>query len=441
MTALSTSSLNAWLSTLPHKTRLLLAYSGGMDSEVLLHLLQGALKAFPQFALKAIHVHHNLHPDATKWAQQCRHRCEAAHTDFELKYCHVARQGEGLEAAARTARYAALYSEMDQHTVLVTAHHQSDQVETVLLNLCRGAGVLGLAAMPSVKALQVGSHHRPLLAFTRDQLLAYANVHDLTWLDDPSNQDTQYDRNFIRHEILPRLKTRWPQVEDTIASASQHCAQADAALAAHAPQIPSAPVCFQNEQARLDLHTYHTLSAYWQRYTLRAWIQTQLKTLPSSDQIERIIQEVIGARPDASPQLKLGDVWLGRHQHQLVLFQPFTMPDPATVIDLHAEDLDLNTVYGIQIIALPTEAFDQRLTIRFRGIGKRFHPAGRAHSQTLKKLMQGWGIPPWLRAQIPLLYHGEQLIAVANYGVSSTLKARYPAFEFIWSPNRSCVYV
>ncbi|HTL14699.1 MAG TPA: tRNA lysidine(34) synthetase TilS, partial [Thermomonas sp.] len=210
----------------------LLGYSGGLDSGVLLHLL-AADPRIRASGLRALHVHHGLHPDADAWAAHCRAACEGLRVPLEVVRVRVDRDaGLGPEGAAREARHGAFAAALGEGEVLALAHHRDDQAETLLLRALRGAGVDGLAAMRRERAFARGLLWRPLLDAPRAALLAYARAHGLRWIEDPGNAGTDPDRNFLRHAVFPLLRDRWPHAADALARSAALCAEAADLLAA-----------------------------------------------------------------------------------------------------------------------------------------------------------------------------------------------------------------
>ena len=240
------------LNRLPPAPAYWVAYSGGIDSHVLLHLLAGWRARLPG-VLGAVHVNHQLQQQSGDWELHCRAVCEELGLGFQaLQVAARPRRGESPEAAARSARYRGLSEWLPPGAVLVTAQHLDDQAETLLLQLLRGSGVHGLAAMPAMTVLGAGLHQRPLLGVTRAQLRRYAESHRLDWIDDPSNTDTAFDRNYLRHEIMPRLKARWPAAGATLSRSAAHCAEA--VTAGRADAVLAASIFHRSEIEIEDLH-------------------------------------------------------------------------------------------------------------------------------------------------------------------------------------------
>ena len=201
-----------------------LAYSGGVDSQVLLHLLS-ALNKTHGLNIRAVYIDHGLQQASKQWQQHCAKSCESLSIPFQSIYVNAHAKGESPEAAARHARYGALAELISDDSCLLTAQHQDDQAETFLLQLFRGAGAAGLSAMPVYTKFSKGFHLRPLLGISQKQILDYAEHHQLSWVEDPSNQDHQYDRNYLRHSLMPLLKQRWPAIDKTLSVAAQQQAE------------------------------------------------------------------------------------------------------------------------------------------------------------------------------------------------------------------------
>ena len=401
-----------------------IAFSGGLDSHCLLSLLREgndldcaelALPDLPQ-RLTAVYVHHGLSPNADAWQEHCASVCAEWQIPFKALAIHIATDHpDGIEAAARTARYAALAALMAPGDILVTAHHQDDQAETFLLQALRGAGPNGLAAMPRGKPFANGWHLRPLLSMTREQLLAYAQQQQLHWIEDESNQSQRFDRNFLRHSILPVLQQRWPAAAHSLAMSARYCAitaeLADDLAAQDAVLIIDA-------QGRVQIEALQALSLLRQRNVLRYWLRQRLGQVPSEVIVQRILCEVIRARTDANPQVQWASGRVRRYREHLYALgdEPPSQQD----IDwdwqqpLHLGPWLLQVQRG-RGIGLACAKLPAHLRVSFRHGGERIRPLGRSGSHPLKKLWQEWGVPPWLRATIPLVYADKELIAVVGY--------------------------
>jgi tRNA(Ile)-lysidine synthase len=404
------------LGRLPSTRRYLIAFSGGADSMALLHAMV-QLRTRLGANLKAVHLDHGLQPDSAQWAEWCARRCETLQLDH---VCHRLAlhpvRGESLEATARHARYAALASLMAAGDILLTAHQQNDQAETLLLRLVRGGGLAGLAAMPFCRDFEPGLLARPLLSLSREQIIAYLQVQQLDWLDDPSNARLDFDRNFLRHRLMPLLAQRWPAIHTTLSRTAGHCREADDLLSGQFRE-ELARLCPQAD--RLDLSAFATRSLAQRHGLMRAWLAQLQAPVPNARQLERLCVELPGAARDRNPRV----VWAGvevRRYRQWLYFMPclpahdkqavIVWPDPCSLElpgngCLHlTDDPD----------GIPAGSWQGgRVEVRYRQGGEYCH----GRHKSLKKLLQEWSVPPWLRDRLPLVYVDDQLLAVAGYGL------------------------
>jgi len=394
--------------------RLLVGFSGGMDSTVLLH----RLATDRSFAVRAIHVHHGLHPDADRWAQQCRNFCERLGTAIDVVRVHVDDQsGEGLEAAARHARYAAFADSLCSDECLVTAQHQDDQAETVLLRLLRGSGSGGLAAMRALRPFANGWHWRPLLAIGRADLLAYARQHELEWIEDSANADIRHDRNFLRTEVMPVLNRRWPGAAAAMARSAM--------LLAESEQMLDEQTAHRLAQVQgLDPHTLsvpglqRTTSA-WRARMLRRWIDALgLPALPAAG-IDTIERQLLNARPDAVAMFRWRGVAVRRWRD--LLYAESVLPDlPEDWQAVWDSSLPLKLPTGACLRLLRNEAASavaapEPFRVSRRAGGERIRLPGRTHSHAVKNALQEFGVPPWQRKRLPLVYAADgELLAVGD---------------------------
>jgi tRNA(Ile)-lysidine synthase len=416
------------LKQLPPASLYVVAYSGGVDSHVLLHWLAGQRDALAA-DLAAVHVDHQLQAQSAAWTAHCRAVCDALQISFSsLQIDASAAPGESPEAAARAARYAALADWLPDGAVLLTAQHRDDQAETVLLQLLRGAGPRGLAAMPVLAAFGRGVLVRPFLSLQRAQILEYARRQHLHWVEDPSNEDTRFDRNLLRHQVLPLLQSRWPAVGRVLARAAD--LQADQAELAGELARQDLRVCQRGDQAdRLDCQALRRLAVSRQRNVLRHWIEGNAFPLPSRDVLEQLRSRVVEARADACPLLHWPGAELRRYRDTLYLMAPQAELDGrrryawdlAGPLCLAAAGgtLCATAVQGAGL-RVPSGA---RVDIRFREGGERLQPAGRAGHHSLKHLFQEWAVPDWERARVPLIYAGDQLAAVAGLCICEGFQA------------------
>lgn len=294
--------------------RILIGYSGGVDSHVLLH----ACASLPEWKEKmtAVYIHHGLQKEADEWAIHCQKIAEKLGVSFLEKRVNAsAKQGESPEEAARNARYGTFREFIGTNDVLLIAQHREDQLETVLLQLFRGSGLKGLAGMPEKMPFGAGQLLRPLLAISKDEINAYALENELVWIEDPSNQSTIYDRNFLRQEIIPQLKQRWHSLDKTVSRTATHCGEAEMLLSKMAQT--EFETVFNAEDATVNIPTLSTYSETEQRLILRQWFEKLGLKMPSQDFLQRILNEVMLARIDRHPILHKNGVTIRRHRFKL----------------------------------------------------------------------------------------------------------------------------
>jgi tRNA(Ile)-lysidine synthase len=285
------------------------AWSGGLDSTVLLHLL-GQARRLPgaRLALRALHVDHGLQPAARDFRKFCRRI--AAEWDVPLVVVTAKVKlagGESIEQAARQARRTALAAALRPREVLLTAQHADDQLETVMLALLRGAGPAGLSGMPASMPFADSRQLRPLLGFTRAELGAYAGAHGLEWIDDPTNMDTRFDRNYLRARVLPQLRERWPAVAHTVARSARHCAGAASLQSAAAMR----DLALAADGTDLAIAVLRRWNAPRRAAVLREWLAAAGVRAPNERHL-REIEAMMAARIDAHPQLRLPDAMVSR---------------------------------------------------------------------------------------------------------------------------------
>ena len=409
---------------------LLLALSGGLDSCVLLHLLVQAKRHFP-FELHAMHVHHGLSTNADSWADFCLKQCQTLNVPLDIIHVHIEKNSKlGIEATARQLRYEALFNYKFNEILpefIVTAHHQDDQAETLLLQLFRGAGVKGLSSMASIDESR--RLLRPLLDVPRKVLQDYAEQHDIQWCDDESNDNTQFDRNFVRHEVMPVLEARYQSVKSVLARTASHLAEANDLLDAMA--MIDAESLLQNNN--LCLQGLSAISVPRARNVLRWWFSLNQLAMPTSDHLSEIIQQLLNAKPDANLSIQLqlnsqeGHLTLKRFQRRAYLFQeqntqPFDLVwngEPQLMLP-NGGQLYFKQVTGA---GLALKFGMTKLRITNRDGGERFKPNVLRPTRTLKHLLQEANIPPWQRDNLPLIYWHDTLACVPGIGVAHELQA------------------
>ena len=404
--------------------RVRLGLSGGLDSVVLLHLL-GRLQRENAFGLSAMHVHHGLSPDADAWAAHCQALCLQIGVPCEVVRVTVDRQHtQGLEGAARIERYRAL--SVPGADILVTAHHQDDQAETVLLALLRGGGMRAAAAMPGARGRSGMYHLRPLLDVPRSELEAYAREHYLTWVDDESNFDTVFRRNALRHAVFPVLEKHFPDYRRRVAVAAASFAEAAALLDQLAEQDASFDAAGGMSCERLA-----ALDEARARNALAWFIRRAGVPPPPPRRLREALRQLLGAAPQSQPAISLGQASLRRYHRHV-----FVVPDVPILGQArwiwHGEAVLPLTGSPLQLKFEPTSGQGLRqaklagrvVSVRLRQGGERLalHRGGPARS--LKNLFQEAGVPPWWRSLWPLLWVDETLVAVPGVGVHPDWQAQ-----------------
>lgn len=418
----------------PHQT-LLVAFSGGLDSRVLLELLI-LLKPSLQFELQAMHVHHGLSPNADHWAEFCLRTCDSLCVPLEIVRVQVPKDsGQGTEAAARKARYAALGSAVADFIVL--AHHKDDQAETLLLQMLRGAGLKGMSAMGGHDANK--RYLRPLLNVQRAELMDFAMSHQLQWIEDESNADIGYDRNYCRYQILPVIEQRFPAARHTLARSASHMAEA-AQLLDELAELDARRYVQDN---KLDIGGLGNLSEPRARNLLRWWLSSQKQSMPSTLRLQEMLRQLLHAKADARLRIALGHgVWLRRYRDLAYVEseQPLESPNM-----LWQGESELYLPDGSRLLfeEKPGEGLAcqrlgiDRLRIAYRQGGERFKPQASRPTRTLKYLFQETGVPPWQRDRLPLLYQGDVLAVVPGIGTAAGLQANgdEPGLVVTWLQN------
>jgi len=403
------------------EARLCVALSGGVDSVALLAACVELRVPHPTLRLRAIHVHHGLQSEADDWQARCEELCERLQVPLEVVRLALApRRGESVEAEARDARYAALVERLAPGEALLTAHHEDDQLETVLLQLFRGAGVAGLAAMPAVTIFGGGLHVRPLLGLTRGAIAAWALEQGLDWVEDPMNASARFDRAFLRQQLTPALRNRWPAVARTVARAAGHLAEARGLLEDLAA-IDGEPLL--DEEGRLAVAGLMGLPRARQANMLRWWIRLQGLGAPSSARLGAIIDDVIPARGDAQPVVTWQTGEVRRYRGRLYAMRPLLSPDSGPWPIVVGQRL---AIPGLGTVTLRTALgkgiaqarFAGPYEIRLRRGGDRLRPVGRARPVALEELFRLAHIEPWIRDRTPLVIGSGQLLAVGERWVA-----------------------
>ena len=397
-------------------------------------LVRGRASRAESPSLRAIHVHHGLHANAGKWSRHCTKVAAKLGIPLEIIKVKVERpRGASLEAAARDARYAALGKALRPGEVLLTAHHQDDQLETVLLQLLRGAGIAGLAAMPAVAPFAGGQLARPLLTRSRAELEEWARAHDVTWVDDDSNANEQLDRNYLRRSVLPLVRARWPGAAGAVSRSARHAAEARRLLDA----VALADVERAAVGKALSVQRLRALDSDRRRNALRFWIAREGFTVPDTSRLGEIAGPLFDARPDANPQVRWNDTLVERHLDVLTV--------RAASASAHADkeravtevtwnwreqpQLDLAQPPGLlewvpdRHGPLDLGKLPPQVIVRKRQGGETLRPSVRGRTRTLKSLLRESGLPLAARESLPLIFSTDALLAVADRWIDASVQA------------------
>jgi len=389
------------------KTRLVVALSGGVDSVVLLHLLVHFQKAYPSFTVLAHNVNHGLSANAHQWTLFCEKLCAQFNVPFISSSVHLEKKSQtSLEAVAREARYQVFQDKMQINDIILTGHHQDDQLETLLLALKRGSGSTGLQGIRIQQNFAIGFLLRPLLIYSRQQLLDYAQLHELQWTEDESNQNIEFDRNFIRHQISPLLTARWPSIANSASRTAQLCQDQQSLLDEVANEDLNFCLVEKFTQKTLSICKLLNFSDARRNNLIRHWLKVNGLQYPSHKQLQILWQEVALAKADKQPALQLSSHSVCRYQGHLylVLKQPFILPkQPITWRGESKLWLDEGR-FAVDFSNLPPQLAEQyNITCCLRShLDSKLMclPEGRNKSRSIKKLLHEFQVPPWLRDQV-----------------------------------------
>jgi len=371
--------------------QLVIALSGGIDSVVLLHYLH---THYPN-NLRAIHCNHHLSKHCTEWDEFCKNLCQTLNIPYSNVDIFIENESN-LEENARKKRYHSLSSNLEDNEVLCTAHHQNDQAETILLQLFRGAGVAGLAAMPKSKPLGKGTHYRPMLNIKKSEIIDYAKNNHLSWVEDDSNTNTNFRRNFLRLDIIPKLETVYKNLAKTLTRSAKHQSEA-LKLTRELADIDINTHHVINNSGRINISALKKIETHRIKNILRHHLSL-MKFLAPSDKIMDQIIDLLHAKEDAQPLVSWDNFEIRRYQDELYLIDNQTEQKSANC-PLHAE----------------FENFPN-FSIRYRIEGQRIKLPGKKHSQSLKKVLQDANIPPWERNSLKMYYIEDELRAMERLG-------------------------
>ena len=394
---------------------LAVGFSGGMDSTALLQALS-QIPATRERGLRAIHIDHGLNPDSARWSEHCSAVAASMDIPIVIERATVSLQGEGLEAAARDARYDRFRHLMRDGEIIALAHHADDQAETILLKLLRGAGPEGLGGMRAMRALASGFIWRPLLDVPRKSLAEYAQREQLTWIDDPANTDTRLRRNFLRHEIIPRLAERWPDTSVALA----HSAAWARAAADHIDGESHVELekIRGGKSNTLHWRAWLNLSDALRDATLRHWLRELTLPPPAFFHVAEIERQLRDAAPDRSPCVRWPGCEIRRYRDFMYAMPPLP-PQHEWEVVWDGSEIELPDG---SLLALrngdATVRFSKPMIVRNRRGGERIRPVGGAHHRDVRLLLQESGVPPWMRTHLPLIYDDDDLIGVADIALT-----------------------
>ncbi len=425
---------------LPQHSHILIGLSGGVDSVVLLHLLNSLAPHF-DWRLSALHVHHGISLNADAWAASCADLCRRYGIALHVERVDIApsRDEHGIEAAARKLRHAAFARYSCDFVAL--AHHADDQAETLLLQLLRGAGIKGVAAMPVLSRVEGlvlsrvegamvkparahgGATVRPLLDIPRSALIEYAQQHALRWVEDESNADGHYPRNFLRHRLLPLLREKFPAYRETLTRSARHFAEAAELLDELAQQDGAQALSVDT----LDLAVLRPLSRQRAKNLLRYFLHMRGAPMPQEVQLDDMLRQLLEARADAAVCVRFGAWQVRRYQSKAYAFPEPGEFDPGFERawsgegDVHWPALNAQLRFtrslgkGISLARLQRAP----VTLRLRRGGEVLRPHSQAATRSLKNLLQEYRIPPWQRERLPLMYCGDELVSVVGVAVAA----------------------
>jgi tRNA(Ile)-lysidine synthase len=411
-----------WQEQLDSAPQILVGLSGGLDSSVLLSLVCEVVAAEK---ITAVHINHGLSPNAEHWQQQSAEFCRSLGVRLHSESVTVHEVGGGLESAARDARYQVFEKLIVEEGILLLGHHADDQVETVLYRMLRGSGPKGLAGIPVARSLGRGELLRPLLDWPKIALENWATRKQLRWIEDESNQQEQFDRNYLRRRVVPALAERWPDYIQGITRSAQHSAEADQLAESVAwTDLEDLDVRPERAGLSLSLPAFNQLESLRQRNLLRYWPTFYRLAALGQNLVDEVLNSLVSAREDSGPKVVRGNIQFCRYRDRLYLLNLSGRPKMADDVCLywHADEL-LVLPDGTKLNAESVRGEGLRiddvsqLTLRFRQGGERCQPVGRDRSNSLKKLLQEYALEPWWRERIPLFYIDEQLVAVGDLWV------------------------
>ena len=421
----SSELLEAFKDRLCSTNRVWVGYSGGLDSSLLLH---ASVQLLGAQRVGALHLNHQLDENSNHWQRHCASTAEKLGIEFRSSALDVKNRGGGIENEARELRYEFFEANLSDNELLLLAHHADDQAETVLYRLVRGTGARGLVGIPEYRDLGAGGVLRPFLSFTRNQLREIAEAESICWIDDPSNSDTRYDRNYIRSRLKPNIEDRWPSAVKTLNQVASNM-RASVQLQEEYGALLLESCKWQPEAAgySFDIDSYAALSLPAQNLVLETGLRIQ--GLAGFDsKLQQKVREVIQSGEDRSPLIAFAGAEIRRYAKRVYLM-PALITEPESNYVCEWDGLGSKTLPNCGQVSLAGNYSGPALRLTFRQGGETCRPLGRDQSQSLKKLMQEYELEPWLRTRIPLVWVGEELLGVAGlFSCSKDL----PPVELDW---------
>ncbi|CAM4109373.1 tRNA lysidine(34) synthetase TilS [Pseudoalteromonas byunsanensis] len=419
----------------PHRRPMSVALSGGVDSVVLLHLCHTLCAQQTDLRIEAIYIDHGLSADSKAWQQFCERLCQTLHVEFKTTSVVIEQKARhSLESQARDARYAALDKLAHEDSLLVLGQHGDDQLETFLLRLKRGSGLSGLASMRQSAELESGRQCiRPLLSVSRQDIEAFARTFAISHIEDYSNQDDRFDRNFLRNQVLPLLKSRFKGFLSSALRSIELLQQQQLLIDEITAQ--DLQLC-QTAERTLNLVALSKLSQARQANVVRAWLQSHSMNMPSKVVLEQLLHQAFTSKQDAQLSIVMGQAEVKRYRQHLYLVTPKITPQSQVITGLNCVAIDdlqmLKAIFGPGV-RLPTE--NEQVSVVFGRMSDKIRPLNKPGRNTLKHWLKEAGVPSWQRAHVPLIYYNEQLVQVVGFYLEHTLYEPQQGIQ--WEVTRS----
>lgn len=430
--------LQAHLRRGPKTQRYIVAYSGGADSTALLHALH-QLAETATWTVAAIHIHHGLQQQADQWADHVQQTCTRWQIPLHLERIAVIPDGQGIEAAARDARYTFLANYLQANDVALTAHHADDQAETLLLHLLRGSGLRGLAGIPPLRKLGAGLLYRPLLDMPGVLAKTYCHEQKLKYIEDGSNTDERFDRNWLRHSLLPMLHTRFPKASDNLAISAQLLRQS---FDIHQQYITQLLTTVLDGQSLLNIDQMQQYPIPVQHELLRTYLTNQQVPAPPRRRLSEFLRQLKQTQAGRSPVLAWQKHQLRCYQGHIhyLLEQAVSVPIKAQWQPPHPCSWGLKGTLSIQCLSNTQPVQWPIFTLHKRAGGESIKLVD-GHHHSVKKLYQQASIPPWERASLPLVYHRQQLVAIGDKWLHPALQRwlQKSKLHWHWQPQKQAL--